>query len=256
MKSLLALLLLGTLAQTATAGYMYIKLVDERETLIEGAKFYWKYPNEQSYRKFGDQGVGSIAAYSDSSYLDNYSHPFNYRIGKSTNPDRSIDLKIVAPGYELHQWSQTWPTNNSPQFKTIVLERLRHSESYGKKQEPRSEKAKSNCLPQSLADEVYGEWWLQNGRNSATRLAIDKAANCVAVSIFSNRGSREQFVENVKWISETAFAVRMPLGTPGSDDGVRYDFTFSYDPRSESLKGSFQNNSRLIYRREKPFFLK
>ncbi|WP_309400020.1 hypothetical protein [Cerasicoccus maritimus] len=124
MKHLLYILILGLTLQSAQAGYLFLKLVDERERLVKDAQFYWKYPDEASYRAFGDQGIGTVDAYSRLQRYQNYTQPYNYRLGKSSSPTRMIDLKIVAPGYEVQQWSQTWP-NRNPGFQTIVLNPVR-----------------------------------------------------------------------------------------------------------------------------------
>jgi|GEM_PF-6255079 len=123
MKQICSLLLCLLAVQCLRAEYLHVKLVDERESLVSGAKFYWKYPQWQDYKAFGENGLGSVETYGQLQRFGNYSQPFNYRVGKSSNPDRTIDLKIVAPGYEVYTWSQTWPASR-PEFKTITLQRL------------------------------------------------------------------------------------------------------------------------------------
>jgi hypothetical protein len=103
------------------AGHLYVKLVDEREQAVAGAKFYMKLPQESGFepvdRSGRQEGAGRLVRHE-------YGWAFNYRLGRSGSvPPRTFEMKVVAPGYEPQTWSQVWPNEEEHIVVTLREER-------------------------------------------------------------------------------------------------------------------------------------
>lgn len=267
MRKSLVMLVLVVMAQASVgwADYMLVKLSDEREELVRDAKFYWKHQFEDSYRQFD-----KVEEYQKLARLGNFSTQFNYRFGRSSNPKEVVDLKVVAPGYDVHTWSQVFPYSG-PEIKVIILSRLKEShrqERGGSKehasvnssgrQERGSSKDHDGVAPagvmkldRDLVDGFYGTWWCSrwHGRE-AYRLTIDKKSKTVSMQLVTPKESTDYPVKDFKVLNDDAIAFTMPLIPAG---GERFEFTFTYSNRDKTVNGSFKNNHSMKYTREKPF---
>ncbi len=113
------IIILLTLYSTIVhAGHLNVLLVDDREDLISSAQFFYRILELDYFRSF------KVESFSKKRRIGNYSNGFNHRMGMSGGyPPSVYEMKVVAPGYEVFTWMQTWP--NDEDFKTVRLRKLR-----------------------------------------------------------------------------------------------------------------------------------
>src|ERR1700690_426968 len=124
LKSIILGLACFALANAASAGVLYVKLVDERENPVANAVFYFNYdPNGYvPFSSMGEQqGDGSLRRYDATGWI------YNYKIGLGTSLSE-LDLKVVAPGYKVKSWTQAWPNtqDHMEDYIVVTLEREDH----------------------------------------------------------------------------------------------------------------------------------
>lgn len=128
--TLLALLMSCGVAQ---AGYVFVKLVDEREQPVANARFFLKLPMHDSYEPFGSRGSqggnGSMQRH-QAGWI------FNYSLGLGSSAP-VWDVKVVAPGYRVHTWTQVWPRGGDEDYLVISLEP--EGRRHGQRTEPSQE---------------------------------------------------------------------------------------------------------------------
>ncbi|MEI8245478.1 MAG: hypothetical protein WCI51_06580 [Lentisphaerota bacterium] len=232
------------------------RIMDESGTLLDGVTVECRHGNDN----WTNIGVSQY----ETTLSDGYSHigaRVNFiqdRYVASVQKGQEVVWRFMKQNYKMKTFS-VYVSDSAEYYKEIILESLNSGNSQRSNyNSERRDSERSNSrggnsngvgLSQRLNNSFYGVWWCSRSMRDAYRLTIDPNTNTVSMELVSKNNVIPYELSQVRVYDAYTILVSMSL-TPG--DGSRFEFTFKFDSSSGIVNGSFTNNPRMLYFRDKP----